>query len=164
MGMIVLSSSTLSLLRSAHIVLFRGWDIDLLPSFTLTRTIPNWSAPTLHALLLSLLATHHPSYRGHTTITFPITHSKVTVHSPDKVNRFFSQVTKVFTGVKKYEVVKSVWPYASGPRGEEGRRCVVVEEEEWFEVWKAAILRAVKEGRKGWVGGEDLVEGWMEGL
>jgi hypothetical protein len=51
------------------------------------------------------------------------------IHSPDKVNRFFSNFTKVFTGTKKYEVIKSVWPYADVARGESGRRCAVQEEE-----------------------------------
>jgi hypothetical protein len=94
-------------------------------------------------------------------------HSRVVVHSPDKVNRFFSNVAKVFTGTKKYEVVKAVWPYADVARGEGsvgrgGRRCVVQSEDAWFESWRDAIRHAVMMKRSGWVTVEDRLEFLME--
>ncbi|TVY30300.1 hypothetical protein LHYA1_G001605 [Lachnellula hyalina] len=107
-------------------------------------------------------AIKHTAYRGHCTVSFPLTHSRVVIHSPDKVNRFFSSVTKVFTGTKKYEVIKSIWPYADVPRGETGRRCAVQEEEVWFNDWKDAIRHAVLGRRRGWVTGEDRLEFLME--
>jgi hypothetical protein len=120
----------------------------------------NWDRSYLEGRLLSLI--NSTAYRGHTTVSFPVTHSRVVVHSPDKVNRFFSSVTKVFTGTKKYEVIKSIWPYADVPRGETGRRCAVQEEEMWFNDWKDAIRHAVLGQRRGWVTGEDRLEFLME--
>ena len=84
------------------------------------------------------------------------------IHSPDRVNRFFSNVTKVFTGTRKYEVVKSIWPYADLARGEGGRRCTVQEEEAWFRDWADAIKHAIVGKRQGWVTSEDRLEFLME--
>lgn len=80
------------------------------------------------------------------------------VLSPDKYNKFFSNVTKAFTGCKRYEVVKSVWPYADVPRESGtgmGRRSLVQDEERWFLEWKSVIKYAVLGKRKGWVTIED---------
>lgn len=129
-------------------------------SFALERTVINWDTSYLEGRLLSLISS--TSYRGHVSITFPMTHSRVVIHSPDKVNRFFSNVTKVFTGTKKYEIIKSVWPYADVARGETGRRCAVQEEEVWFSDWKDAIRHAVLGKRRGWVTAEDRLEFLME--
>ncbi|TGO55676.1 hypothetical protein BCON_0088g00060 [Botryotinia convoluta] len=129
--------------------------------FILTRQIPNLSTTHLQGLILALIA--QTGYPGHTTISFPITHSKVVVRPPDRVNSFFSSVAKVFMGTKRYEVVSSVWPFADVGRGIEGRRCVVMGEEEWFDEWKNVIGRAVVKGKKGWVTVEDRLEWLMEG-
>ncbi|TVY81099.1 hypothetical protein LSUE1_G005685, partial [Lachnellula suecica] len=135
-------------------------DSSSIKQFVLERTVINWDTSYLEGRLLSLV--NSTAYRGHVTVSFPITHSKVVVHSPDKVNRFFSSVTKVFTGTKKYEVIKSVWPYADVPRGELRRRCAVQEEEVWFNAWRDAIRHAVLCRRKGWVTSEDRLEFLME--
>ena len=68
----------------------------------------------------------------------------------------------MFTGTKKFEVIKSVWPYADVARGGEGRRCAVQEEETWFNEWKDAIRHAVLVKRRGWVTVEDRLEFLME--
>jgi hypothetical protein len=128
--------------------------------FALDRIVTNWDTSYLEGRLLSLISS--TSYKGHVQISFPLTHSRVVVHSPDKVNRFFSNVAKVFTGTKKYEVIKSVWPYADIARGEPGRRCAVQEEEVWFADWRDAIRHAVIGKRKGWVTVEDRLEFLME--
>ncbi|KAF8851162.1 hypothetical protein BDZ45DRAFT_750912 [Acephala macrosclerotiorum] len=128
--------------------------------FALERTVINWDTSYLEGRLLSLVSS--TNYRGHVSITFPKTHSRVVIHSPDKVNRFFSNVTKIFTGTKKYEIIKSVWPYADVARGEQGRRCAVQEEEVWFTDWKDAIRHAVLGKRRGWVTAEDRLEFLME--
>jgi hypothetical protein len=78
------------------------------------------------------------------------------------VNRFFSSVTKIFAGTKKYEVVKSIWPYADVPRGDPNRRCAVQEEDTWFADWSDAIRHAVIMKRRGWVTVEDRLEFLME--
>jgi len=102
------------------------------------------------------------SYRGNVTITFPVTHSRVVIQPPDKMNRFFTSVSKAFSGSRRYEPVKSVWPYASVPRGEAGRQCAVQDEEVWFNDWKDAIAHAVLSKRKSWVTIEDRLEFLME--
>ena len=74
-------------------------------------------------------------------------------------------MTKLFTGTKKYEVVKSIWPYADVARSEigaVGRRCAVQEEEVWFADWRDAIKHAIVAKRKGWVTVEDRLEFLME--
>lgn len=71
-------------------------------------------------------------------------------------------MTKVFTGTKKYEIIKSVWPYADVARGEQGRRCAVQEEDMWFNNWKDSIRHAILGRRKGWVTSEDRLEFLME--
>ncbi|KAF7893812.1 hypothetical protein EAF00_007326 [Botryotinia globosa] len=129
--------------------------------FILTRLIPNLSTSHLQGLILALIA--QTKCPGHTTISFPITHSKVVVKPPDRVNSFFSSVAKVFMGTKRYEVVGSVWPYADVGRGIEGRTCVVMGEEEWFDEWRNVIGRAVVKGKKGWMTAEDRLEWLMEG-
>jgi hypothetical protein len=129
-------------------------------SFALQRTITNWDTSYLEGRLLSLI--NSTSYRGKVAISFNLTHCRVVIHSPDKVNRVFSNFTKLFTGTRKYEVIKSIWPYADVPRGESGRRCAVQEEEVWFADWKDAIRHAIIGKRKGWVTVEDRLEFLME--
>ncbi|KAF4631680.1 hypothetical protein G7Y89_g6451 [Cudoniella acicularis] len=131
-----------------------------LKQFTLDRQITNWDTSYLEGRLLSLV--NSTQYKGQVSVTFLVTHARVLVRAPDKVNRLFTNVTKIFTGVKKYEVVKSVWPYADVPRGQPGRKCAIQEEEMWFNEWKNAIRHAVLMRRKGWVTIEDRVEFLME--
>jgi hypothetical protein len=122
--------------------------------------VTNWDTSYLEGRLLSLL--NSTSYRGHATITFPLTHSRVVIRNPDKVNRFISSVTKVFTGTHKYQIIKSIWPYADVARGEVGRRCAVQEEEIWFRNWSDSIRHAILGKRRGWVTVEDRLEFLME--
>lgn len=129
-------------------------------SFALERTVTNWDTSYLEGRLLSLV--HSTSYDGRITVTFPLTHCRVVIKNPDRVNRFFSNVTKVFTGTHKYEVIKSVWPYADVPRGEQGRKCTVQEEEAWLRNWGDSIRHAILSKRKGWVTAEDRLEFLME--
>ncbi|KAF7856010.1 hypothetical protein EAF04_009966 [Stromatinia cepivora] len=129
--------------------------------FILTRHIPNFSTTHVQGLILALIA--QTGYTGHTSIRFPVTHAKVVIRAPDRVNAFFSSVTKIFMGSKRYEVLGSVWPFADVERGADGRKCVVMGEEEWFEEWKNVIGRAVVSGKKGWVTIEDRLEWLMEG-
>lgn len=126
----------------------------------LERTVINWDTSYLEGRLLALI--NGTNYRGHTTVSFGLTHSKVVVHSPDKYNSFFTDIAKAFSGSKKYEVVKSVWPYADVGREEggagRGRRCVVQDEDRWFAEWRSVLRYAVLGRRKGWVTSEDRLE------
>lgn len=90
------------------------------------------------------------SDKGVVTVSFPVTHSKVVVQSPDRVNKFFTGITTLFTGKRTYEVVKAVWPFATRERTEpsataEGapRRCVVQSEDQWWREWAQPIRYAI---------------------
>jgi hypothetical protein len=127
--------------------------------FIFERVVTNWDTSYLEGRLHSLIASL--SYRGLVEIRFPITHNRVVVQSPDKVNRLFTNVTQLFTGTKKYAVVKAVWPYASVPPGVANRKFAVQSEEAWWNDWKDAIRGAVLSRRKGWVTVEDRLESLM---
>lgn len=145
--------------------------------FTLERVIANLDVSWLDGRLRTLVAS--TGYKGSVTVSFPVTHSKVVVNSPDRVNKFITGVTTLFVGKKKYEVVKAVWPFATGRMGEQGRKCAVMSEEVWFREWKDVIkygkfslisrvalmlmMIAVMSKRKGWVTNEDKLEFIMEG-
>ncbi|KAH8590083.1 hypothetical protein B0O99DRAFT_691928 [Bisporella sp. PMI_857] len=138
-------------------------DQSSIKHFLLKREVSNWDTSYLEGRLLSLVSS--TAYLGQVTVKFPVTHEKVLVKPPDKINKFFSSVTKVFAGSHKYEVVKSVWPYADVERnhtmaGE--RRVVVQDEEEWFLHWKDSIRHAIMGRRSGWVTSEDQLEFLME--
>jgi hypothetical protein len=125
------------------------------------RTVANWDTSYIEGRLHSLLAS--TAYRGRVQITFPMTHCKVVIRSPDRVNRLWTNVTSLFSGTKRYAVVKSIWPYASVPPGNSDRKFAVQSEEAWFKEWEDAIRRAVLLRRKGWVTVEDRLEFLMGG-
>ncbi|OIW32493.1 hypothetical protein CONLIGDRAFT_630176 [Coniochaeta ligniaria NRRL 30616] len=131
-------------------------------SFTLERVVANMDVEWLEGQIRSLVAS--TGYKGVVEVRFPVTHAKVVVQNPDRVNRFFTSVTTLFAGKRRYEVVKAVWPFATHKNGEAGRRCVVQSEETWWREWKDPIRHAVVTGRHGWVTSEDKLEAIMEGL
>lgn len=124
--------------------------------FTIERIVSNWDTPYIEGRLRSLIAS--AGYRGQVEITFPMTHCKVIIHSPDKVNRFFTNMTNLFTGTKRYAPVKVVWPYASAPPDSGDRTFAVQSEERWWNDWKDAIRFALLTKRRGWVTMEDQLE------
>ncbi|TVY31813.1 hypothetical protein LSUB1_G008624, partial [Lachnellula subtilissima] len=128
-------------------------DTSAIKQFVLERTVINWDTSYLEGRLLSLI--NSTAYRGHCTVSFPLTHSRVVIHSPDKCD-------EGVYGHKEIRGHQSIWPYADVPRGETGRRCAVQEEEMWFNDWKDAIRHAVLGRRRGWVTGEDRLEFLME--
>lgn len=67
-------------------------------------------------------------------MSFPVTHAKVVVQNQPKANKFMTSMKKLFSGKHKYEVVQSVWPFATAKSGDEGRRCAVQSEEVWWRV------------------------------
>lgn len=130
-------------------------------TFTLERVVANLDVGWIDGQLRSLLAAL--KYKGNVDVTFVVTHSKITVQNPDKVNQFFTSVTSLFAGKNKYEVVKSVWPFASSRTGEPGRTCAVQTEETWWREWRGPIGHAIAQKRQGWVTVEDKLEAVMEG-
>ncbi|KAB5540436.1 hypothetical protein GE09DRAFT_256190 [Coniochaeta sp. 2T2.1] len=131
-------------------------------TFTLERVVANLDVEWLEGQIRSMVAS--TGYKGVVSVTFPVTHAKVVVQNPDKVNKFFTSVTTLFSGKRKYEVVKAVWPFATHKNGEQGRRCVVQSEETWWREWKDPIRWAIASKRHGWVTNEDKLEGIMEGI
>lgn len=131
-------------------------------SFTLERVVANMDIEWLEGQIRSMIAS--TEYKGVVTVTFPVTHARVVVQNPDKVNKFFTSVTTLFSGKKKWEVVKAVWPFATHRNGEPGRRCIVQSEETWWKEWKDPIKYAVATKRQGWVTNEDKLEAIMEGV
>jgi hypothetical protein len=149
-------------------------------SFTLERVVVNLDVHWLEGQIRALVA--GMKYPGSVAVTFPMTHSRVVVQNPDRVNKFFTSVTGFFAGKKKYEVVKAVWPFATMMRaGENGRRCAVQSEEVWWREWRepirygmsfflvrsgrwyADLKIAIATKRQGWVTYEDKLEAIMEG-
>ncbi|KAJ9133773.1 hypothetical protein NKR19_g8930 [Coniochaeta hoffmannii] len=137
-------------------------DQGAVKTFTLERVVANMDVEWLEGQIRSLVA--GMGYKGVVSVTFPVTHAKVVVQNPDKVNRFFTSVTTLFSGKRKYEVVKAVWPFATHKNGEPGRRCVVQSEETWWRVWRDPIKYSIATKRHGWVTNEDKLEAIMEGV
>ena len=130
-------------------------------SFALDRVVANLDVGWIEGQLRSLVASLN--YRGVVDVTFLVTHSRVLVQNPDKVNQFFTSVATLFSGKNKYEVVKAVWPFATTKNGEPGRRCIVQSEEAWWKEWKDPLRYAISQKRHGWVTVEDKLEAMMEG-
>lgn len=129
--------------------------------FTMERVVANLDVGWLEGQLRSLVAAL--KYKGNVDVSFVVTHSKVTVQNPDKVNQFFTSVTSLFSGKNKYEVIKVVWPFATARSGEPGRKCAVQPEDVWWREWRGPISYAIAQKRQGWVTVEDKLEAVMEG-
>lgn len=133
------------------------------PSFTLERTVTHWNTSYLEAQIRNLATA--TKYRGNLSVTFPIAHSKVTIlhgraPAKDKDPKPWKEklLKKHPSGpqTQSYEVLQSVWPYASGLPGEgQIRHFSAQSEETWWQVWKAPIRNAMLEKRRGWVTVED---------
>ncbi|KAI0392128.1 hypothetical protein F5Y17DRAFT_378854 [Xylariaceae sp. FL0594] len=135
-------------------------DQSTVKSFTLERVVANLDHNWLEGQIRSLVASIN--YKGVVTVQFPVTHARVTVQTPDKVNKFFTSVATLFSGKSKYEVVKAVWPFANAKNGEQGRKCIVQSEKTWWEEWRDPIKYAVCQKRHGWITNEDKLECIME--
>ncbi|GAP92804.1 hypothetical protein SAMD00023353_9500130 [Rosellinia necatrix] len=135
-------------------------DQSSVKTFTLERVVANLDQNWLEGQIRSLIAAIN--YKGLVTVQFPVTHARVTIQNPDKVNKFFTSVTTLFSGKAKYEVVKAVWPFANARNGEQGRKCAVQSEKTWWEEWGAPIKYAISQKRQGWITNEDKLECLME--
>lgn len=129
--------------------------------FVLERQVANMDINWIEGQVRSLVAS--TGYKGAVTVKFPVTHARVVVQSPDKVNKFFTSVTTLFTGKSTYETVKSVWPFATHKSGEPGRKFAVQSEQTWWKEWRDPIRHAISMKRVGWVTNEDKLEALMEG-
>ncbi|KAK4126293.1 hypothetical protein N657DRAFT_568791 [Parathielavia appendiculata] len=130
-------------------------------AFVLERVVVNLDVEWLEGQIRKLVV--GMKYPGSVAVSFPMTHHRVVVQNPDRVNKFITSVTGFFAGKRKYEVVKAVWPFATMPRGSEGRRCAVQSEEVWWKEWRGPIRYAIATKRQGWVTNEDKLEALMDG-
>ncbi|KAK4043345.1 hypothetical protein C8A01DRAFT_13084 [Parachaetomium inaequale] len=138
-------------------------DTASVKAFALERVVVNLDVDWLEGQIRKLVVGMR--YPGTVAVSFPVTHSRVVVQNPDRVNKFITSVTGFFAGKRKYEVVKAVWPFATMPKGSEGdgRRCAVQSEEVWWREWRGPIRYAIATKRNGWVTVEDKLEALMEG-
>lgn len=133
-------------------------------SFTLNRRILHHNTAALEALIASLVRS--TNYRGHLNVTFPITHSRVTVYSPCWQNdyreklwlRWIFYLTFLWViswpylwfVTRRWEVVTAVFPYSTAPeRG--NRQFNTKSEESFFKDWRTSIRRAVLGKMQGWI-------------
>ncbi|KAI8949056.1 hypothetical protein F4801DRAFT_427032 [Xylaria longipes] len=135
-------------------------DQSSVKTFTLERVVANLDHTWIEGQIRSLIAA--TTYKGVVTVQFPVTHARVTIQNPDKVNKFFTTITTLFSGKSKYEVVKAVWPFANAKNGEHGRKCIVQDEKMWWEEWRDPIQYAISQKRQGWITNEDKLECIME--
>lgn len=101
-------------------------------------------------------------YHGKVTVTFPVTYNHVVVQDTEPSSGFVSTVLSFFKeGPRRYEVIRSFWPYANMAARDEmtftNRVCAVHSEAQWWENWNQVIAAAILEKRKGWVTVEDLI-------
>ena len=134
---------------------------SLLKSFTLKREVSNHDTKILESWVRSLVAS--TNYRGQVSVYFPITHERVIVYSPSRINQWrmttwicwvfyvtflwiFSWLY-LFLATARFEVVRVVFPYADIPT--EGashgvaRKPTVMSETAWFQLWEKSIRRGV---------------------
>jgi hypothetical protein len=125
--------------------------------FTLQREVINWNTQLLDGRLRSLLASLR--YHGRLSITFPITYSKVVVQTNDT---FYSRLLSLVKDINRYEIVRSVWPYADVAGGDAQhsaeRTCALQSETAWWDDWNELIACAILDKRKGWITLDDLME------
>ena len=136
-------------------------DKSSIKSFALDRAVVNLDTEWIEGQIRTLIASLN--YKGNVSVKFLVTHGRVLVQNPDKVNHFFTSVTGLFSGKNKYEVVKAVWPFATTKNGDPGRRCMVQSEEVWWREWRGPIKHAISQRRQGWVTVEDRLSAVMEG-
>jgi hypothetical protein len=95
-------------------------------------------------------------------VTFPVKYAKVVVYPPKGSQSFFTTLVSPLLEKRRFEIIRSVWPYASLPPGADaaaaGRLCVAQSEETWWEEWRDVLRWAIVNKRNGWVTVDDIVE------
>lgn len=126
----------------------------------LQRETVNWNTQFLEGRIRTLLASLENNHDINSlTISFSATHTHVIVTPPqtDVVNRFLW----MFSSVKKFAVVKAIWPYAniaSEQLNDVSRQCAVQSEDDWWRVWRPIIAMAVVRRKRGWLCAEDVMD------
>jgi len=132
--------------------------------------VANWDTAWLMTVVRQLIA--GTGYRGPPIdISFPVHYSSIVIRSPHKHHAIATGLHSLFVAKPKaYEPLEVVWPYATAPRsGDEGldrkqRQCVKQTEEEFIREWKDAIVCAIADRRRGWLGESDKLEACMNGV
>ena len=120
----------------------------------------NWNTDYLEGQIRSLIAAL--KYNGQVTVGFPVARSAVVVAVASSGT--FLSMLSLLLEKKKYEVVKSVWPYATTAPSDDlhvARQFAVQSEVQWWSEWKPAITHALLCRRVGWVSVEDRIEAAM---
>ena len=123
-------------------------------SFLLERKVVNMDAQSLEGQVRTIIAS--TGYKGTVTVKLPITHSKVIVHPP---KTFMGTLSSLWSA-KRYEVVRSIWPFARTINSQNGdadvlRQCAVQSETAFLNDWRQVIMAAVFTRRTGWLSVED---------
>lgn len=108
-------------------------------------------------------------YNGTLTVEFPVTYSKVVVRKGKDESSSGGFLGKLITvknkkadlNIKRYDVLQSVWPYATAPAGGKTRDCAKLSEQDWWDVWKLPIRNSILAKKRGWVTAEDRMEAAM---
>lgn len=135
--------------------------------FTLERKVTNWDIEYLEGRIRSLVASTR--YTGTLTVDFPITYCKVVVRKgkDDSSSSGFlgklipSKNKKPELDIKRYDIVQSVWPYATVLRGSKTVDYAKLSEQDWWEVWEFPIRNSILAKKRGWVTVEDRMEAAM---
>ena len=137
--------------------------------FVLERTVSNWDTKYLERELRDLV--HAAQYAGHLDVSFPIRYARVKLQNvptkytvpapePQDPTSFRSRLGKCFHRnhpktayhtLWNHSGIRTVWPYASGPPEDWGRRPIKQSERGWFEKWSGPIRSAVLLKKSAWI-------------
>jgi hypothetical protein len=142
-------------------------DVATVKHFILERKVVNLDIETLSGAIRNFFA--ELKYHGKLEIKVETAFQKLVVdNQPSKgAGAFFRPLVTAFMGVKSFDVVKAVWPFArTGPSDQDQgktREYAITSEGQWVKDWKLAIGKAALERRRGWVTTEDRVDAMMIG-
>lgn len=76
-------------------------------------------------------------------------------------NGVVHQFLSTLSPVKKFAVVRAVWPYANIATEQLDsipRQYAVQSEDDWWQVWRPVIAMGMMSGKSGWLGIEDVMD------
>ena len=131
-------------------------------SFTLNRRILHHDSAALEALITALVRS--TNYRGDLRVTFPITHSRVTVYSPSWQNHYREKLwlrwifylsflwviswPYLWFMTRRWEVVTAEFRCSTAPECE-NKQDITKSGESFVKEWETSIRRAVLEMKQG---------------
>ncbi|KAK9789189.1 hypothetical protein SCARD494_09388 [Seiridium cardinale] len=132
-----------------------------LKTFTLQRQMTGFDFPKIKQELHSLVRS--TNYRGHLEISLDTKDASVEIYNDARINRwrmiswlrFLFAITLLFIfswpylffRTKRWEVAVAEWPFSRMADGS-NREYVSISEDQWYNMWARAIMRAVLEKRQ----------------